>query len=261
MADTPVEHISAAGHHETHVLASLEDLCCSLNEVFRALLICHTAKESNDFLLHVSLDLDLLASGEVNSIVHCNHLCRIDSIPVDTDVSCKLTHSHDLVSCHHTLCLKINHACIDLIVACAVIRCRVHMHYERLSCQLLSRNTCKISEPVVCVNHIKLILVLHCDSRADHSVACYLFHKVCTVFSRELVLLAVLHTKTLDLSLALLFHHCGEVLRINIRDHVASDVNELYLSEELIHGCAYSVDGHITCVDDLYGTLILVTRS
>ena len=45
----------------------------------------------------------------------------IDTVTIDTDSSCKLTHGHHLVGCHHTLCLEGNHACIHLVVARTVI--------------------------------------------------------------------------------------------------------------------------------------------
>ena len=121
MADTPVEHITATCHHETYVVASLENLGSSLDEILRSLLVSDTSEEGNDLLLDISLDLELLPAGEVNGIVDSYNLFRLDSITIDTDISCELTHSHYLVSRHHTLCLKVNNSCIDLIVACTVV--------------------------------------------------------------------------------------------------------------------------------------------
>ena len=70
MTDTSVEHITATSHHETDIVASLENLGSSLDEVLWTFLISYTAKESNHLLFYVSLDLELLATCEVYRIVN-----------------------------------------------------------------------------------------------------------------------------------------------------------------------------------------------
>ena len=79
VTDTPVEHITASGHHETNVITSLENLCGSLDEILRSLLIGDASKEGNDLLLHVPLDLEFLTTAEVNGIMYRNNLIRIDT--------------------------------------------------------------------------------------------------------------------------------------------------------------------------------------
>ncbi len=100
---------------------------------------------------------------------------------------------------------------------------------------------------------------VHLAADTLHLSVQILFHKVCAILAGELVFLSVLHTEALDLSLALLLDHSLEVVWIDIRDHVCTDMHELNLSEELVYCGAHGVDGNITGVDDLHCAFVFIS--
>ena len=66
----------------------------------------------------------------------------------------------------------------------------MHVDYERLACELLGCNSGQVGKPVVGVDEIELILVLHCDGTSDHCIPGDFLHQVGAIASRETELLS-----------------------------------------------------------------------
>ena len=135
------------------------------------------------------------------------------------------------------------------------------MDNERLAGQFLGRDAGQIGQPVVGVDDVELILVLHRYRASDHRIVGHLLHKVRAIASGKTELRADALGKILALEPALRLHHLVELLRIHVRDHVRADAHELHLVQKLIHRRAHRLDRNITGADDPCGALILVAGS
>ena len=133
------------------------------------------------------------------------------------------------------------------------------MDDERLAGKLLCAYASKIGQPVMGMYDIYLVPVLEGYRSAHHRITCHFLHKVRAVFAGKLVFLAVLDTEVLNLTASLLLDHRGEILRVDIRNHIRPDMHELHLSEELVHRSAHRIHWHIAGIDNPYRTLILVS--
>ena len=87
-----------------------------------------------------------------------------------------------------TTFLDVEHAGVDVLLVTAVVGRRMNVHHERLARKLLGGDAGKVGEPVMGVDDIELVLVLHGDGAAHHGVAGHLLHEVGTVLTRELEL-------------------------------------------------------------------------
>ena len=112
------------------------------------------------------------------------------------------------------------------------------------------------------MDDIELVLVCHRNRTADHGIPGNLFHKVGTVFSGELVGVSVMYGEITHLTPPVLFHQGVELGRVQIRNHIGTDMHELYLVQKIIyiHSISY-LNRHVAGIDDLRSALVLVTRS
>ena len=137
-----------------------------------------------------------------------------------------------------------------MLLVSTVIRSRVDVNDQRLAGQFLGCDSGEICEPVVCVDDIKFILMLHCNGTSDLSIAGNLFHKVGAVLAGELELLSEADTRFQRTFLFHLFDGAEILVRIHIRHEVGVNVHKLHLIDELINGGAYVAHLHITRIDD-----------
>ncbi len=261
VTDAPIEHISAARHNETDIVAPLEHLCGGLDEVLRTLLVGDSAEEGDDFVLHSPLNKERAAAGEIHRIVDRDDLRGVYSVFVYDYVAGEFADGDDLVGGLHTLFLQVINPRVYVLVACAVERSRVHVDHERFSGELLCGDAGKVGEPVVGVDYVKLVLLLESDRAAHHSVACDLLHKVGAVLAGELEFLSVGYAEILDLTRPFLLHYVLEILGAYIRNHIGAHVDELHLSEELVNAFAHGVNRDVARIYDFNGALVLVSRS
>ncbi len=229
-----VHHVAASGHDKPHVRGPLEHLGSSLDEIFRTFLESYSAKEGHHLVLDSPLDLQVVPAAEIHGIVHRHDLGRIDAVLAYDYVSGKVADGYDLVSSLHTVFLYRIAPGVDVVRAAAVERGGVHMHHERLPGHLLGGDAGIISKPVMGMDHVELILVLHGDRASHHCVSCHFLHQIGSILPGELELLTILDAEILDLMASLLFDHVMELLRIEVRYHVGPDMDELYLVEEVL---------------------------
>ena len=188
-----------------------------------------------------------------------NHLRRIDVVLVDHDASGQVADGHDTVCGKHPPGLDVQDTGVDVLLVPPVVGCGMDMDHQWLAGQLLGGNSGKVCKPVVGVDDIEFVLVLHGYRSADHCVTGNLLHEVGAILAGELVLHSVLDPEILALPPALLFHDGREFLRADIRYHVRTDVDKLHLIQKLIYSRRGRVHGNIAGVDDCRGALILVT--
>ena len=89
--------------------------------------------------------------------MHGEHFARILIVLMNNCLTCQLTYTHDTVSMVHTILFNRINGRVHITTASVKV-CGVHMDNQRFSWNLLSMNTCRISQPVVWVNNIKLLL-------------------------------------------------------------------------------------------------------
>ena len=101
------------------------------------------------------------------------------------------------------------------------------MDYQRFPGQFLRGDAGVVSQPVMGVDDIEFILVLHGYGPSDHGVAGHLLHQVFAILAGELVFLAIGDAEILDLALPLLIHYLGKLFRICVGNEVGADMDEL----------------------------------
>ena len=183
VADAAVHHIPASGHHEAHAVGSLQDLGGSLDEIFRTLLESDSAEEGDDLVAHSPFDFQILPTAEIHRVVNRHDLGWIDSVLVDDNISGEVTDGDHLVGGHHSPLLDVIDTAVDLILGSTVERRGVHVDNQWLAGQFLGRDSGQIGQPVVGVDDVELILVLHSDRAADHRIVGDLLHKIGAVTS------------------------------------------------------------------------------
>ena len=188
-----------------------------------------------------------------------DNLGGIYSVAGDDDVACEVTHGHNFIGHLHTPLLDSEDAGVDVVHASAVEGGGVNVDHKGLSGEFLGGDAGVICEPVVGVDYVKLVLSLHCDRAAHHGVAGDLFHEVGAVLARELEFLAITDGEVLYLTAFFFFYQTAEFLRVCVRDHVGTDVDELDLVKELIHGFRHGIYGNVRGVYDGCGALVFIS--
>ena len=183
VADAAVHHIPASSHHEAHALCPLEDFRGGLDEIFRSLLESDSSEEGDDLVAHSPLDLQVLPAAEVHGVVDGHDLLRVNAVLVDDDVPREVADGDHLVGGHHSPLLDVIDTAVDLILGSTVERRGVHVDNQWLAGQFLGRDSGQIGQPVVGVDDVELILVLHSYRAADHRIVGDLLHKIGAVTS------------------------------------------------------------------------------
>ena len=112
-----------------------------------------------------------------------HHLVRRYAVLVDDDIPGQVAHGDDLVGRLHAFLLKVIYPRVYLVIARPVERCGMYMHDKRLAGKLLGADPGKICQPVMGMDYIYLIPVLHGYCRPDHGIAGDLLHEVGAVFA------------------------------------------------------------------------------
>ena len=89
--------------------------------------------------------------------MHSRHLLRVLKILMDHSLTGQFAHTHDVVGIVHTILLNGIHCRID-IAATTVEISSMHMDHQWLTRYLLGMYPCRISQPVMRMNDIKLLL-------------------------------------------------------------------------------------------------------
>ena len=135
------------------------------------------------------------------------------------------------------------------------------MDDQRLAGKFLCGYSGKIGKPVMGVDHIEFILMLHGYGATHHGIAGDLFHQVGSIASGETEFLADMLGERLLLESPLRLYHLLELVRIDIRDHIRSDSDELDLVQELVNGRTYGLHRYIAGIDDPGSALVFVSGS
>ena len=256
--DGAVHHVAAACHHETHALGALEHLGSSLDEVFRPFLEGDTPEERHDLVLDAALDFEVLASAEVHGVMHGHDLGRVDAVFVDHYPAGEVADRYHAVGGFHAAALYGIHAGIDHIVGPAVEGGRMHVHHQRFAGEFFGGNAGKVGEPVVGVDDVEFILVLHRYGACHHRVPGNLFEEVRSVFAGELVFLPEADAEILHLPGAFVFYYLRKFFWVGVGNQVRIDVDEFHLVEEFVHGAGETLHRHVARIDDAGSTLVLV---
>ena len=135
------------------------------------------------------------------------------------------------------------------------------MHDERLSRKFLGCYAGKICEPVVSMNNVELLCILHGDSSSDLGIAGHLFKQIGTILPGEFELLSESDCSLGDALLLHLLYGAKILFRIHIRNDVRVHIDKLHPINKLLHSIAYIGHRHITGIQYLGATLILVSGS
>ena len=110
----------------------------------------------------------------------------IDAIFIDDNIPCIIAHGNHTVSFQHTLFLNIKYCLINIFATAIKFR-SMHMNYQWFSRHFFSGNAGRISQPVVSMNHIKMLLL--CNNGRYQCIAGNLLKNRFPVFPGECKLL------------------------------------------------------------------------
>ena len=116
-------------------------------------------------------------------IVHGEALAGILMVLIDNGLTGQLRHAHDAVGPVHTVLLYGIHCGIDLAAAAVEVG-GMHVYAERLAADLLGMDTCRIGEPVMSMDNVKLLSTSHLSG--DDRVIVDLFVKVAWITACKL---------------------------------------------------------------------------
>ena len=178
VTDAAVHHVTASSHHETHPRGPFQYLGRGLDEILRSFLEGDPAEEGHNLVADSPLNLKVLATAEIHRIVDGHYLVRGYSVFVYDYVPCQVADSHNLIGRLHSTFLYVEDPGINHVLSTAVERGGVDMDHKRLAGQLLGGNSSQIGQPVVGMDDIELIFMLHGDRTTYHSIACHLLKEV-----------------------------------------------------------------------------------
>ena len=99
-----------------------------------------------------------LVTKEKTALCTVDTSLRVPKIPMDQPVDGSVRSTHDVVGIVHTILLNGIHCRID-IAATTVEISSMHMDHQWLTRYLLGMYPCRISQPVMRMNDIKLLLI------------------------------------------------------------------------------------------------------
>ena len=144
--------------------------------------------------------------------MHSRHLLRVLEILMDHSLTGQFAHTHDVVGIVHTILLNGIHCRID-IAATTVKISSMHMDHQWLTRYLLGMYPCRISQPVMRMNDIKLLLT--CYHPGNDRVVIDLFVQVVRIASGELDTSQIIRIEIVEVSVDMIAQVI-EQLRIHI---------------------------------------------
>ena len=117
-----------------------------------------------------------------------DHLVRGYAVFVNDNIPGEVAHGNDLVGSLHAPFLNTIDAGIDHVLSSTVEGRGMDMDNQRLASQFFRGYSSEIGEPIVGVDDIELILVLHRYRASYHSVAGDFLKQVGTIFPGKTVL-------------------------------------------------------------------------
>ena len=133
ITNTPVHHISAAGHYKAYVLGTLQDFCSRLYEIFGSFLESNSSQEGYDLIPYSSLDADIVSSAEIHSIMYSHNFIGVYTIFCNDDISRQIADCYYPVSKFHPLFLNFIYPAVDIIATAPVKRGSMDMDNQRLT--------------------------------------------------------------------------------------------------------------------------------
>ena len=255
-AHAAVQKVAAARHHKADIVAAVQNLAGSLYKVFGALLQGDAAKEGDNLFLYGAVYLHIASAREVHCIVHCHNLCGIYAVTVHNNVAGPVTHCDNPVGSFHTALLYVVDEGV-VVLAVTVKLGGVNVYYQRLAAHFLGGDAGQIGEPVVGVDHVKVVLCGNCAS--DHCIAGHLLVEVGAVLAGEFVFAAEVGGELHCLEVALLFAKQRIIFRRDVGHKIAAHTQELNLVQIFVYVFERVIHGNVAGVDNAGGAGVFVS--
>ena len=110
------QKVAGTCHYKMYRWVILQDLICSLHEIFRSFLISDTSEESDDLILQsAGLIFRKFFVIWLHCIMDCYNFIRIDTIFLHDDFPCQVTDGYNYISRFHATALYRIHEAVDIL--------------------------------------------------------------------------------------------------------------------------------------------------
>ena len=168
--------------------------------------------------------------------MHSRHLLRVLKIFMDHSLTGQFTHTHDVVGIIHAILLNGIHCRID-IAATTVEISSVHMNHQWFARHLLGMNSCRIRQPVVRMNDIKLLLTRY--HPGNDRIVIDLFMQIVRITSGKFDASQIIRIETTEVSVDMV----AQVIE-QLRVHIASYTSFHIIPTDILphYRCAVHTD-------------------
>ena len=174
--------VAASRHHKPYAVGLAQNTRCGFYKILRTFLHRDTAEECHQFVFALRF-LELFGMCQrLYGVVYRAHFARVDAVFLYHRVTRQIAHADDMVRLVHAAFLDGIYCRID-IAAAAVEIGGMHVNHQRLPADMFGEHSCRISQPVMTVNNIKIQTV--CQHACYRLVVAYLFYQVVGIAPRE----------------------------------------------------------------------------